>query len=156
MKSQIRFGVIFLLLCFWGCAPIQEAGRTLWGSSTRALEKSRDEALIQSFNCSLDACYDTALELTGQGQQPASPPPAELSLGQAQDTFVLFSEDRRVHLFVVMGVPGSINTTEVGVFFTSVRADVVRVEVASLSSYAKTRVADALFAYLARRFENAK
>jgi hypothetical protein len=152
MNNHTRVFLVLFLLCLWGCAPIQEAGKTLWGSSTRALKKARSGAIIREFDCSLGDAYNAALELTRGGQQPVVPVSEDPLLEKDQETYVLFLEDRREHFFVVMGVPGSINTTEVGVFFKPIREDIVRVEVASLSSYAKSRVADVVFAYLSRRF----
>ncbi|MFA5261049.1 MAG: hypothetical protein WC450_07475 [Candidatus Omnitrophota bacterium] len=155
MKKHFCFCVMSFLLCLWGCTPIQETGKTLWGSSTRALEKARGEALIREFECSLEDCYNTALELT-RGQQTVPSLPEDSYSEKTQETFVLFLEKRREHFFIVMGIPGSVNTTEAGVFFTSIRENIVQVEISSLSSYAKNRVADVVFAYLARRFESAK
>ena len=156
MKNLIRYCSISFLLCLCGCAPVQEAGKTLWGSSTRALEKARDKALAQKFYCSQDACYDAALELTDRGQPQVTAPPEDPSLAEREETFVLFLENRRKHFFVVMGIPGSINTTEAGIFFSAMHDNVVEVEISSLSSNAKAWVADAVFAHLSKRFDPAQ
>ncbi len=155
MKNCVCVIFIFVLLCLGGCAFIQETGKTLWGSSTRALENARKEALVKEFFCPLETCYNMALELTKsrpteEAEVLAENSPEDLSLAEEQEIYVLFLENRREHFFVVMGVPGSVNTTEVGVFFSVVREDRVRVEISSLSSYAKARVAHVVFSYLAK------
>ncbi len=141
MRWVGKYVVLVVLLS--GCSFVQECGKTLWGSSTRALEKARDQALAQRFRCSLEDCYETALELTGSSED----------FGPEQVTFQLFLERRRENFFVVMGIPGSVDTTEAGVFFVPVNDSEVRVEVSSLSSNAKARVAEAVFAYLSERFK---
>ncbi|HQO58347.1 MAG TPA: hypothetical protein PLT76_06455 [Candidatus Omnitrophota bacterium] len=155
MKNCVCVIFIFVLLSLEGCAFLQETGKTLWGSSTRALENARKEALVKEFSCPLETCYNMALELinrrpTEETEVLAGNSPEELPRAEEQETYVLFLENRREHFFVVMGVPGSVNTTEVGVFFSVVREDRVRVEISSLSSYAKARVAHVVFSYLSR------
>ncbi|MBI5415562.1 MAG: hypothetical protein HZA29_01985, partial [Candidatus Omnitrophica bacterium] len=47
---------------------------------------------------------------------------------------------------------GNVDTTEVGIFFDEVSPSTVRVEISSLSSTAKRRVAAAVFNALDKRF----
>ena len=85
-----------------GCAAVDggmELAKTIWGSSTRALEEARG-------------------------------------------------------YLVLMGIKGSVNTTEVGVFFVEVNDTQTRVEIASLSTNAKRLVAKSLFHGLDVSFGN--
>jgi len=66
--------------------------------------------------------------------------------------FRLFMSDPRRGLIVLMGVPNSVDTTEVGVFFDETSRGNVRVDIASLSSQAVHVAAPLIFENLKRRF----
>ena len=51
-----------------------------------------------------------------------------------------------------MGIAGNVDTTEVGIFFDDMGQGTVRVEISSLSSTAKRKVAKAVFAELEKHF----
>ena len=57
-------------------------------------------------------------------------------------------------LIVVMGIEGNVDTTEVGIFFTQPNLTTVKLEVSSLSSNAKRRVAQVIFDELDLRFSS--
>ena len=127
--------LISILLITSGCGHVTEVSKTVWGSSTRALETSRDDAPTQSFACSFEKCYDEVL-----------------SFAQAEG-YVVFQERKAEKLLVLMGVPKSVDTTEVGIFFTAVGPEETKLEVASLSSYAEEIVSDAFFSQLEKFYE---
>jgi len=67
-KSIIGISVLFLV----GCSAIKatpnfvtETVKTIWGSSTRALENARVDAISKSYRCSLDDCFESVLLLAG-------------------------------------------------------------------------------------------
>ncbi len=66
--------------------------------------------------------------------------------------FKLFIKDRSRRLLVVMGVPGSVDSTEVGVFFEPAGDGQVVLEIASLSSHAAAAAAEIIFTDLERKF----
>jgi hypothetical protein len=159
----------------------QETAKTFWGSSTRALEVARKEAESRTFACAFDECFDAVLALTRQEQktllqqtekivdspsvvfdarsassyisQRASGP----SVPKKKTTVLdLFLENRKKRHLVVMGVPGSVNTTEVGIFFSdTARERQVTVTITSLSPYARLAVAELVFADLEQKFSGA-
>ena len=51
-----------------------------------------------------------------------------------------------------MGIKGNVDTTEVGIFFTQSNHTTVKLDVSSLSSSAKRKVAEAVFKELDQRF----
>ncbi len=59
--------------------------------------------------------------------------------------WVIFKKDEIKGYMVVMGVKGSVNTTEIGIFFDELSDTQTRIEISSLSTNAKRKVAKALF-----------
>lgn len=157
-----------------GCAQLTETTKKIWGSSTAALERARAEGLRKTYTCTFAECYEAVLGLgrteeeretrakqeeeaklaaedaggTGPGQELGQPPkPA------ADDKFfdVFLKDPHRKHI-VVIGVSGNVDTTEVGIFFEEAGPSAIKVEISSLSSTAKRRVANAVFSALDKRF----
>lgn len=135
--------VVFLVLVLTGCASVKETAKTIWGSSTRALEDARVDAISRSFYCDIDECFDAVLTLNllNKKSEPAT-----------EKYFNVFIEDRIKSHIIVYGIPGNVDTTEVAVFFARDGADAIRIDVASLSSSAKQKTADAVFKELSARF----
>lgn len=133
MKKNFLFGtIIFCVVIFAGCARIQEVSKTIWGSSTRALDEARSEAISKDFNCSFEECFRDVLKI------------AEL------EEFEVFIKDKSQKHIVFMGIKGSLDTTEVGVFFAEINDQTVKIEITSLSTNAKKKVAEILFPQLAK------
>ena len=124
--------VLFLLS---GCAQATESLKTIWGSSTRALEKARDEAIRKTYYCGFNECYDTSLKLAKKAE------------------YEIFIDDRIQEHIVVMGIKGNVNTTEVGIFFEQLDRSQVKIDVSSLSSSAKEKVARTIFEGLDKEFK---
>jgi hypothetical protein len=59
--------------------------------------------------------------------------------------WVIFKKDEIKGYLVLMGVKGCVNTTEIGVFFDEISDNQSRIEISSLSTNAKRKVAKALF-----------
>ena len=175
-----------IVLTAVGCAHVRESAvesvvefsKSLWGSSTRALENARSEALVKTFQCTVDECFDAVIHLT----QTVAPEPVfenddpdaekdedaqEVEEGENLDVFIrksdkilgLFIENRAKRHIVVMGVPGSGDTTEVGIFFSSVddpagpaKGGDVRIEVSSLSKNAKITASQIVFKELGEHY----
>ena len=157
MKSKRKIAAtIILLFTAAGCAIVSEPFKVIWGSSTRALEQARDEALTKTYSCDFDACYDAVLKIAKEAR------------------YEIFINERRQEYIVVMGIHGNVNTTEVGIFFSKVVLPVpkiveenetilgtpekfpVKIEVASLSSTAKEKVAKVIFEGLDKKFAEQK
>jgi len=142
MRSGLgKVGIVFVVLITCsGCEVI----KTLWGSSTRALEKARIDGINQTFNCSFEECFEAVLSL-GRNEDIAEPVSGE----KAYDVFI---KDWLKSHIIVMGVKGNIETTEVGIFFSRRGSDSTNIEISSLSSSAKRKVSEAVFKELELRF----
>ena len=131
MKNKyLRGGSILLVSGLIGCAHLTEIPKELWGSSTRALEESRSESISKTYLGDVAQCYSRVLETAKDNK------------------WEVFIADKRKHMIVFMNIPGSIDTTEVGVFFSPVETEKTKVEVTSLSPQAKVLASNLLFAEL--------
>ena len=139
-----QFFILFLILFFsGGCAQTMEVSKTLWGSSTRALEEARVNGLTKTYHCSSQSCFEASLNVVQEKE------------------YTVFVKDELKRLLVVMGVPGCVDTTEVGIFFTETNDKQTKIYVSSLSSNAKRIVAKNLFhgldqIYLMKSLESAQ
>lgn len=104
-----------------------EVGKTIWGSSTRALEQSRDRAITKTYDKPYWECVRNAINVVYKKH------------------WVMFKKDEVKGYMVIMGVKGNVNTTEIGIFFDELSDTQTRIEVTSLSTNAKRKVAKALF-----------
>lgn len=168
-------GCLFLLVS--GCAQITETAKKVWGSSTSALERARTDALSKTYTCSFTECYDAVLGLARTEEEQEAKAKREeeakkeADAGKALETgqelapeqkpvadgkfFDVFLKDSRQKHIVVIGIAGNVDTTEVGIFFKEAGPSVVKIEISSLSSTAKRRVARAVFEALDKRFSPA-
>lgn len=147
--------VVCLLVFMTGCAQIVEPVKVIWGSSTRALEHARVDAISQTYKCSLNDCFDAVVSLQrGRDDQMANDQidndPAEITVSKGH--FDIFINNRKKHHIVVMGIEGNVETTEVGIFFSQPNLTTVKLEITSLSSSAKRKVAQIVFDELDSRF----
>jgi signal recognition particle GTPase len=127
--------VLILAIAVSGCARVTEFTKAVWGSSTEALEEARNDALSRTFRCSVDECFNEVVVIS------------------AEQEYEIFIQDRKEQRIVVMGIKGSVDTTEAGLFFSQVEEDGTKVEITSLSTNAKRTVANAVFPALAEEFE---
>jgi hypothetical protein len=115
----------------------------MWGTSTTALELARSDALRKTYTCDLKECYEAALSLA-RNEESLEP--------QTEKFFDVFLKDPRQRHIVVMGIQGSVDTTEVGIFFDDLGEGAVRLEISSLSASAKKKAARAVFEEFDQRF----
>ena len=134
MKRILSPLVIVCIFFFNGCAQVMEPFKTVWGSSTRALEHARDEAISKTYSCSFDIGYDAVRNIV------------------KQEEYVIFIDDREKKHIVVMGIKGNVNTTEVGIFFDIMEAFKTKIDISSLSSSAKEKAAQVIFDGLDKKF----
>ena len=131
----MRFILIAAIVCLCSsCSSLNngadnsvEVCKTLWGSSTRALEQARDKAVTKTYDKSYWDCVRSVISVVGK------------------NGWVIFKKDEIKGYIVVMGVKGCVNTTEIGVFFDELSNTQTRIEISSLSSNAKRKVAKGLF-----------
>lgn len=159
--------MVFLVLIFLGgCSQVMETSKVIWGSSTKALEKARVDAIDKTYHCSFDDCFDAVLglsrekpvyvrsyneegkEIDEEGQVVEEP----VSTGD----FDVFIKNRAKRHIVVMGIAGSVDSTEVGIFFSQPSLTTIKLEISSLSSSAKRKVAQMVFDELDLRFSAVK
>lgn len=168
-NKLLVFGIAVGLL---GCSQTQEVVKEFWGSSTRALEEARANAIAQNYKCSFDECFEAVLSLArskeeqklyshwiekSQQAQPSENDSADqkkklVPLPVTEGFFDVFIKDKTKRMIVVMGIVGNVDTTEIGIFFTRYRQDAMRVEISSLSTTAKVKVAKAVFEALDKKF----
>ena len=137
--------IIVIISCIYisGCAWVVDFPRTAWGSSIRVLSDKRSDAETQTFSCKKEVCFEIVEALTlPHGVKDEN-----------DDKFVLFANDPRGRYLIVMDVPGSVNTTEVGIFFDELEAGQTKVDISSLSSRAKQAVAEIVFTKLSEGYE---
>lgn len=132
--------VIGLGVCLYGC----ETFKTVLGTSTRHLEKARIDALTMTFDCNFEECFDAVLSLARNEDMGDSM--------SGEKPFQVFSKNRIKSYIVVMGVDGNIDTTEIGIFFTTIENKGTKIDVSSLSTSAKEKVAKAVFRELNLRY----
>jgi len=106
-------------------APV-EIAKTVWGSSTRALEGARVDAISRVYQENYWDCFN-------------------FILSTAEKNYLIFKKDEVKGYMVLMHIPKSVDTTEVGVFFIELGNKETRIEIASLSTNAKRIVARTLF-----------
>ncbi len=111
-----------------------EIPKSIWGSSTKALEEYRSTAMVKDYPCALDSCFDDILNIASE---------FELDI---------FIKERRRKLIVLMGFEGVTNTTEVGIFLTPITDVQTKLEVVSLSSSAQRIATELIFSQLDDKF----
>jgi hypothetical protein len=111
----------------YGVDNTVEITKTIWGSSTRALEQARDNAITKTYDKPYWDCVRSSIAVAGKRK------------------WVIFKKDEIKGYMVVMGVKGCVNTTEIGVFFDELSDAQTRIEISSLSTNAKRKVSKGLF-----------
>ena len=129
----MRLILFFAIVCLCSsCASLgdnsQEFAKTIWGSSTRALEQARDHAITKTYDKSYWDCVRSSIAVVEKKQH-----------------WVIFKKDEIKGYMVVMGVKGCVNTTEIGIFFDELSDTRTRIEITSLSTNAKRKVSKGLF-----------
>jgi len=132
----MRFIVIIVLgSLLSSCASLNhgvdntvEVAKTIWGSSTRALEQARDNAITKTYDKPYWDCVRSSIAVVTKKQN-----------------WVIFKKDEIKGYMVVMGVKGAVNTTEIGIFFDELSDNQTQIEITSLSTNAKRKVAKGLF-----------
>lgn len=138
-KSILLLCGVLLVAAIGGC----ETAKRFMGTSIAHLETAREEAMTMSFDCPFADCFDSVLTLSRNEYMDDS-----LS---GEEPFETFQKDRVRGYIVVMGIAGNIDTTEVGIFFIEL-PNGVRIEISSLSTAAKEKVAKAIFRELSLKF----
>lgn len=122
--------IAFFVLTFIGCTTGNKSSeflKQIWGSSTQALEAARAEAISKTYYASYwDVVKGVSQVVKRKG-------------------YVTFKSDEVKGYLVLMGIKGSVNTTEVGVFFVEENDHQTRVEITSLSTNAKRIVSKNIF-----------
>lgn len=142
-KRLNKFLVFCILMVLPGCSFLTEAAKSVWGSSTKSLERARIDAVTKTYECNFNECFDAALSLARN---------AAVDEPVTKKFFDVFINNRVKGHIVVMGIEGNVDTTEVGIFFVEYGHKAVRIEISSLSSSAKEKVAAAVFKELELRF----
>ncbi len=122
-----RLVAMVMVMGLCGCAVLWDLPKTIWGSSTRALEEARSNAITKTYDKGYWDCFGAALDVA------------------KKKSYVIFEKDEVRGFMVIIGIPGAVNTTEVGIFFVELNDHQTRIELSSLSTNAKRIVAKNLF-----------
>ena len=131
------FTICFLLLSFLGCAQVKEDVKGFLGISTKALEEGRKDALVQTFQCDYDSCYEKTRRILKE----------RLSV-------YIYKEDKKNKLIAMY--LSATDTTPVGIFFKEIDKENTQVEVSSPSTFAKEKIATEVFSRLIMRLNPIK
>ena len=173
MKPLMLILSVCFVISLQGCSQVSEPFKVVWGSSTKALEDSRSEAIRQTFACSFDECFDAVLSFARSNKNsktnslstidyenssnlPAPVNPnSDTTATPVVDSgiFDVFIQDRIKGLIVVIGIEGNVDTTEVGIFFSRRADKSMQIEITSLSDSAKRKMAAAIFSRLVEYFK---
>ena len=135
---------IFIVIHLTGCATISEPVKSLLGVSTKALEEAKVDAVGARYDCTYSECFDAVLSL---GKDQA------VDTSIKKKYYEVFQKNYKKGFIVVMGIPGQVDTTEVGVFLSEDTADKsINIQVSSLSTSAKHKAATAIFNELDQHF----
>ena len=126
----------FFLFSIAGCARLAEVPKVMWGSSTHALEEAREEALRKTYQTNFGECFEAVLTIARESGH------------------TIFIQDRRKRRIVLMGAKGNVDTTEVGIFFEESPGPQTTVDITSLSTTAKEKVAGVIFEELGHKFKS--
>ncbi len=138
--KKINFFTAALVCGFFvsGCAHIKEVPKIMWGSSTKDLEGARWQGAFKTFQGSLSDCFDKVLSIA------------------QEEKMTVFMSDKKKGFIDLMGVAGSLNTTEVGIFLSEPEQGKTKLEVVSTSHQAQFTAAEILFSNFAKTFSEVK
>ncbi len=111
-----------------------EVPKIILGNSTKALEEARGRAVSKVYQCAPGECFDKV---------------AEIAKDKSLEVFIRNKQKMQI---VLMDLPGTINTTEVGVFFAPVDEKKTKVEIVSLSLSTQETAANLIFPDLKMSF----
>ena len=134
--AWFRFTCLLALsVALLGCAALMDAPSNIAGFSTRSLEERRTDSVYQVYDCSEALCFQEVLNAA------------------QNEKYHVFTQDQAKGVIVLMSIPGAVDTTQVGVFFTPLSGQKgVKVELSSRSTPAKRVVAKVLFEALSVKF----
>jgi len=154
MKQKVsQCGVMLVtLIMLSGCA-VKEAAKKVIGNSTQTLQARRAEGVSKTFFCGYQDCYEAVMAL---GRRRESVKPWIHNDEPDNGLFDIFMSDLYANppYIIVMGVEGSVDTTEVGVFFERVTHETIRIDISSLSSGAQRSAAEIIFKHLEKNFKS--
>ena len=130
------FLILLSVLALAGCSTLKTVSQNFMGVSTKDLEAGKADSIYQVYPCRMEACFDAVTDIAHKSK------------------YYIFMSDEIRELIVLMNIPGCVDTTEVGVFFTDLpKGQGVKIELSSRSSPAKKSVAKLLFSELNARFK---
>jgi hypothetical protein len=130
------FFILLSIVVFAGCSTFKDISKNTMGVSMRDLEAGKADSIYQVYSCDMGACFDAVADIARKNQ------------------YYVFMKDEIRGFIVLMNIPGCVDTTEVGVFFTELpNRQGVKLELSSRSSPAKRTVAKVLFSALNDQFK---
>ncbi len=131
---RVVFVCIFSIFSL-SCANLQETGKKLWGSSTEALERRKDQGAIRAFQCSSPDCFSASLDI--------------LETMKAR----VFKKDKKAGYIIAINFKNATDTTEVGLFFNNLKSNIASVEIISLNSRLQDIASVQIFSKLNEKFK---
>lgn len=108
--------------------------QTILGTSMADVEKARATADVKTVSAPADTVFQTLLGAADENK------------------LLVFVKNPAARTLLLMNIPGSIDTTEVGVFVTETKPGESKVEVSSRAPFAKDTASKLLFKALDTRF----
>jgi len=143
-----------MILFLSGCV-VKEAAKKVMGTSTATLQARRAEGPSKTFYCSYQECFEAIVAL-GRQKDPVKPWVHKEEPDNGVFDIFMSNLYANPPYIILMGVEGSVDTTEVGVFLERTSHETIRVDVTSLSTSAKTTAAEIIFKQLENNFKSAE
>ncbi len=133
LKEVVSIVFVFIFsasLMLGGCASFNEKCKKVWGSSIQHLEDVRQEGRSQDFGLSLDEAFLKVKKVIASMKAD------------------IYLENKEKGFLVAMNFKNHVDTTQAGIFFTSLDSSDIKIEVSSLSPRLVDEVSDKIFAEL--------
>lgn len=128
-----------------GCSIAVEGVKKVLGTSIETLKEERENAITKSYYCSFEDCFEKVMFLARETRSAI--PWIKEEFDPAEGVFDVLMKDLYASppYIVVIGIPGSVNTTEVGIFFSRKSRETISLDISSLSTSAKRTVSEIVF-----------
>lgn len=135
MDKILLFAICYMLIVnLAGCAMVIEGAKGIAGVSTKSLEEKRKEAIVRTFDCDCDSCFDKTRKILK-------------NIGA-----YIYALDKKKQMIAVY--VSEEDTTPVGIFFKALDKAKTQVEVSSPSTYGKEFISSKLFSVLDKPLEH--
>ena len=137
VSSLSSLSIVLLVICstmaLSGCASTKEMWREIAGTSTKALEEGKANAVTMSLNQDYFRSYNNCLQIL-----------------KGMETFIYARDIKKDMIALYLS---EVDTTPVGIFFKRIDERTTQIQVTSPSTFAKEFIAEKLFSALAEQLK---